>query len=105
MPVGTVDLIDARSHKAGELEQGDSGGDRERCTRMPERVRCPMRKPCRLDGRRPLVRPPAVQVEEAAARPGKEQRSIESRRDLCERLGGSERQRNGAKGAARLAVE
>jgi hypothetical protein len=36
--VGLPDLLDARPHEAGELEQADTGGDREARERMPQRI-------------------------------------------------------------------
>jgi hypothetical protein len=63
VPVGLVDLLDARAHASGERERGHAGGDRERRVRVAERVRRPVLEPRGTDRRRPLVAPPGVQVE------------------------------------------
>jgi hypothetical protein len=91
MAIGAVDPLDARAHEAGELEEGDPGGDRERAVRVSERVRAPVGEAGGPDGRVPVVATPVVQVQVAATLAGEEERGIEQRRELVERLGGSQR--------------
>lgn len=42
MPVRAVDLVEARSHEPGELEERDARGDRERRVRVPQAVGRPV---------------------------------------------------------------
>lgn len=57
------------------------------------------------DGRRPLVGAPLVQVQVPATDAGEEQAGVEPRRQLVERLRGSQRQRDRSQRASLLAVE
>jgi hypothetical protein len=77
VPVGAVDLFDARSHPPGEGEEGDAGGDAERGVRVAERVGGPVVEAGRTDGGLPVSAPPVAEVEEATPLAGEEKRRVQ----------------------------
>ncbi len=95
MPIRLVDLLDGRSHEAGELEEANTGGDRERRERMAKRIGRPVLEARSADGGCPLVSPPFVEVQMAATSAGEEETGIESQGMIGERLSGSQGQRDG----------
>src|SRR5918995_1539825 len=104
MSIRLVDLLDARSHEAGELEEGNAGRDRERGECVTESVGRTVLEARRPNGGRPLVSPPFVEVQQAATNAREEQRRVEPRGNFGQRLRGSERQRNGSQRTARFPV-
>jgi hypothetical protein len=80
MPIGLVDLLYARAHEAGELEQRDARRDRKRGVGMAKRVGRAVREACGADGRRPFVGSPLVNVQMPATLGREEQAGIEPRR-------------------------
>src|SRR6266550_6423636 len=77
--VGAVNLLDARTHEAGELEQRDAGGDPERGEGVPKRVGRAVLEARGSDGRRPGIRAPLVQVQVPAPASGEEETGVEPR--------------------------
>src|SRR4029450_12117311 len=71
---------------------------------MPQVVRAALVDRCRLERRVPVPLPPAVQLDPAALRSGEDERRVQTRRQLLERLEGARTQRDTSARANRLRV-
>jgi hypothetical protein len=96
MAVRLVDLLDARTHEAGELVQLDARDDRLRRMGVAKRVRPSLRDPRRLQGRRPLAAAPGIEVEVVAALRREQEAGVEPSRCRVDRLERACGQRDGS---------
>jgi hypothetical protein len=78
VPVDLVDLLHARTHEPGELEQLTSRGDAERRIVVPQRVRDAVLDARGAERRPPVLGPEAVQVEVAALDAREQKRRIQA---------------------------
>ena len=63
MRVRLRQLLQRRAHRRGDLERGEARRDRPRRERVPHRVRAAMGETRSAERRRPMPRPPTVQVD------------------------------------------
>jgi hypothetical protein len=101
MSVGAVDLLDASSHEAAEVEQVDAGGERLGGEVVPQAVDRAVLDASRFDAGSPDVCAPVVEVQVAPCGAG------EHEPDSCggmisERLYGRLRERYAAAAVRRL---